>query len=164
MKELEKKIHEIANKESFTFKDCEIIRCAMESESNSFSFDAKKEVADMFEQLPDKKSRYFLTEMARAWILYWASTEYRWVDDRNRISVEKCKRLKETSGFSSILYGGTTDARCASIMKEIGGQTHRTLVQSLSAMMFLILDTVYPQIGTEMEMEYGEKWYRSPMI
>lgn len=164
MTELAKKIQEAANNENFSSKDAETIRQALESVSNCFSYSGKRTVNDLYEELDDKKSRYFLKELAKAWILYWVTSEYRWIDDRNRISTDKCWKIKETKAFLQEACENTVDKRCICIMKEIGVQTHRTLVQSLSSLFFLILEKEYPEIGVEMAHIYGEHWYRSPMI
>ena len=151
-------MREAALKERFSYSDIQPVRSAIERYVNRYGVNAVETAQEL---CSDSAVRPFATDLAIAWVRYWTNGEHHWVDERNERQTMICREIAGTSGFGKL---HAAQKRSDEIVSSIGVSTHRTLVQSMSAIFFNVLALAYPRIGQEMEDMYGNRWFRSPMV
>lgn len=136
-------------------------------------------IPEMFGELDSiEKTRLFM--LALYWIKYLADGNIR-TDGRNQASAEMCKRIAQMPEFKKAYTYYCDDYDFAAdedtdvvymeaylIMYNARIHMHHTLLQSATSIMLYSLSQVNDgdakEITKKLEEEYGDRWYRFPMI
>ena len=142
---------------------------SLSREANCFGFPAKENAEKL---LADKHASEVMFPIALQWVSFWSQAEDWRKDGRNEIACTKCQEyianLCTDAPPIEMAMSESDYSGLAKMFVEQSTQEHRTLMQTETSLMFAFLDG-YPDASvqvanTKMESEYGQKWYRMPLI
>ena len=130
----------------------------------------KEEIAEALAS--NRMAELRAVKFALSWIQFWASQPNYMFDGRNEIAGEICRKLVSSKYYGRLytkyVSCNTEGAAFEWLVGENAARMHRTLVQSLSGVLFAIISESdrpdVKKLASVLVPERGEKWYRMPLI